>query len=261
MEVSKESVICSRHYLRLFLDGHQIYVQQGRNHEYVDVLMLCSKHKSRELAQKYVMKHIVEELISFCASPKGCPGVALVLGVIQTLCVEMLNPSHFRAILIEKLKSDFICSINDKLEEMMLESSHLVKKEELFNYEHRWPRYENQEGGISERARDLLWLSDVEAVVDCIRQKQIQKFESLQEDPNSLDNDLAQSNPEDSGYGDAEFGNDGDEDWRDTLSAEIGDDGDEDGSDTLSAERVSAAARIAEKALRVDCSNAECFQF
>ncbi|BFI06685.1 hypothetical protein MPTK1_2g05030 [Marchantia polymorpha subsp. ruderalis] len=190
IDVSKESVTCSRQYLRLFLDGHQIYVQQGRNHEYVDVLMLCSKRK-KELARRYMMKHIVGELISFCASTNGCPGVALVLGVIQTLCVEMLNPSHLReAILIEKLKSDFIRSINDKLEEMTLESSHLVKKEELFNYEHRWAPYES---GISERARDLLWQSDVEAVVNCIRQKQIQKLESLQEGLNSVDSDLAQS--------------------------------------------------------------------
>ncbi|BFI08426.1 hypothetical protein MPTK1_2g21700 [Marchantia polymorpha subsp. ruderalis] len=208
MDVSKESVTCSRNYLLLFLDGHQIYVHQERNHTYVDVLMLCSKDKSRKLAQKYVMKHIVEELILFCASPKGCPGVALVLGVIQTLCVEMLNPSHQRrAILIEKLKSDFIRSINDKLEEMPLESSHLVRKEELFNYEHCWLPYE---GGISERARDLLWQSDVEAIVNLIRQKQIQQFESLQkkiqrfqllqEGLNSMDYDLALSTICDSNF-------------------------------------------------------------
>ncbi|BFI23038.1 hypothetical protein MPTK1_8g18425 [Marchantia polymorpha subsp. ruderalis] len=200
MHVIEENVTCSRHYLRLFLDGHQIYiehVQSEKSHKYVDVLILCSRHKSREVTIKYVMKHIVQELISFCASPKGCPGVALVLGVIQTFCVEMLIPSHLRgAILIEKLKSDFIRSINDKLEEMPLERSHLVEKEELFHYEHCWPPIERHMGGISERASDLLWESDVEAVVNEIRQKQIEELKSLQEGLISVDNDLAQCYPE-----------------------------------------------------------------
>ncbi|BFI31682.1 hypothetical protein MPTK2_3g24045 [Marchantia polymorpha subsp. ruderalis] len=182
MHVSKEMVTCSRHYLRLFLDGHQIYVQQGKSHKYVDVLMLCSKHKSREGALKYVMKHIVQELISFCASPKGCPGVAFVLGVIQTLSVEMLIPSHLRgAILIEELKLKFIRSIKDKLEDLPLDKIQLEKEEELFNYEHSWPLIEGYIAQvIFERARDLLWESDVEAVVNEIREKQMQRLESLQ---------------------------------------------------------------------------------
>ncbi|OAE34436.1 hypothetical protein AXG93_4875s1560 [Marchantia polymorpha subsp. ruderalis] len=183
MHVSKEMVTCSRHYLRLFLDGHQIYVQQGKSHKYVDVLMLCSKHKSREGALKYVMKHIVHELISFCASPKGCPGVALMLGVIQTLCVEMLIPSDLRGtILIEELKSKFIRSIKDKLEDLPLDKLQLEKEEELFNYEHSWPLIEGYTTQvIFERARDLLWESDVEAVVNEIREKQMQHLESLQQ--------------------------------------------------------------------------------
>ncbi|BFI13415.1 hypothetical protein MPTK1_4g17225 [Marchantia polymorpha subsp. ruderalis] len=200
MHVTKETLICSRHYLRLFLDRHQIYiehVQDENSHKYVDVLMLCSRHKSREMATRYVMKHIVEELISFCTSPKGCLGVALVLSVIQTFCVEMLIPSHLRgAILIEKLKSDFIHSINDKLEEMSLERSHLMEKDELFHYEHCWPLIERHAGEISKRARDLLWESDVEGVVNEIRQEQIQQLESLQAPLISVDNDLAQCYPE-----------------------------------------------------------------
>ncbi|OAE34851.1 hypothetical protein AXG93_2528s2200 [Marchantia polymorpha subsp. ruderalis] len=127
-----------------------------------------------------------------------CPGVDLVLGVIQTYCVEMLIPSYLRgAILIEKLKLDFMRSIDDKLDEMPLESSHLVEKEELFHYEHCWPQIERHSGGISEQARDLLWESDVEAVVNEIRQKRIQQLELLQEGLISVDNDLAPSNPED----------------------------------------------------------------
>ncbi|OAE19728.1 hypothetical protein AXG93_2958s1020 [Marchantia polymorpha subsp. ruderalis] len=200
MGVSEENVICSRHYLRLFLDGHQIYIehiQSEKSHKYVDVLMLCSSQKSREVAIKYVRKHIVHELISFCASPKGCPGVALVLGVIQTICVKMLIPSHLRgAILIEKLKSDFIRSINDKLEEMPLERSYLMEKEELFHYEHCWPPIESYTSERSERARDLLWERDVEAVVNEIRQNRIQQLDSLQEGLISVDNDLAQCYPE-----------------------------------------------------------------
>ncbi|BFI13718.1 hypothetical protein MPTK1_4g20223 [Marchantia polymorpha subsp. ruderalis] len=200
MHVPEENMTCSRHYLRLFLDGHQIYiehVQSEKSHKYVDVLMLCSRHKSREAAITYVMKHIVQELISFCASSKGCPGVALVLGVIQTFCVEMLIPSHLRgAILIEKLKLDFIRSINDKFEEMPLQRLHLVEKEELFHYEQCWPPIERDTDGISERARDLLWESDVEAVVNEIRQNRIQQLESLQEGIISVDNDLAQCYPE-----------------------------------------------------------------
>ncbi|BFI08641.1 hypothetical protein MPTK1_2g23755 [Marchantia polymorpha subsp. ruderalis] len=192
MHVSKENVTCSRHYLGLFLDGHQIYVQQGTSHKYVDVLMLCSKHKSREGALKYLVKHVVQELISFCASPKGCPGVALVLGVIQTLCVEMLIPCHLRgAILIEELKSEFICSIKDKLEDIPLDKSHLEKEEELFNYEHGWPPIQGHTTEVVfERARDLLWESDVEVVVNEIQDKQMQQLESLRQASNKVKNDL-----------------------------------------------------------------------
>ncbi|BFI22653.1 hypothetical protein MPTK1_8g15055 [Marchantia polymorpha subsp. ruderalis] len=209
MGVSEENVTCSRHYLQLFHDGHRIYIEhvQGeKSHKFVDVLMLCSSRKSKEEAITYVRKHIVQELISFCASPKGCPGVALVLGVIQTFCVEMLIPSHLRkAILIEKLKSDFIRSINDKLEEMPLERSHLIEKEkllhlmkekELFHYEHCWAPIGMDTGGISELARDLLWESDVEAVVNEICLNQIQQLESLQKAIVSVDTDLTQCYPE-----------------------------------------------------------------
>ncbi|OAE27258.1 hypothetical protein AXG93_59s1010 [Marchantia polymorpha subsp. ruderalis] len=197
MHISKETVTCSRHYLRLFLDGHQIYVEQGRSHKYVDVLMLYSKHKSREGALKYLMKHIVQELISFCASPKGCPGVALVLGVIQTLCVEMLIPCHLRgAILIEELKSEFILSIKDKLEDIPLDNLHSEKEEELFNYEHCWlPIEGHMTDVVFERARDLLWKSDVEAVVNEIRDKQMQQLESLRQASNNVKNDLDHSYP------------------------------------------------------------------
>lgn len=37
------------------------------------------------------MKHIVQEFISFCTSYKDCVGQALVLGVIQTLSVEIIR--------------------------------------------------------------------------------------------------------------------------------------------------------------------------
>ncbi|OAE30780.1 hypothetical protein AXG93_3522s1000 [Marchantia polymorpha subsp. ruderalis] len=118
----------------------------------------------------------------------------------------MLIESHLRrAILVEKLKSDFIRSINDKLEEMPLERSQLMEKEELlqlmekeelFNYEQCWPPIGMDTGGISELARDLLWESDVEAVVNEIFQNRIQQLESLQEAIISMDNDLAQCYPE-----------------------------------------------------------------
>ncbi|OAE27040.1 hypothetical protein AXG93_1774s1500 [Marchantia polymorpha subsp. ruderalis] len=208
MGVSGKNVTCSRNYLRLFHDEHQIYiehVQSEKSHKYVDVLMLCSSQKSKEAAITYVRKHIVQELISFCASPKGCPGVALVLSVIQTFCVERLIPSHLRgAILIETLKSDFIRNINDKLEEMPLERLHLMEKEELlhllekeelFHYEQCWPRIKRYTGGTSELARDLLWKSDVDAVVNEICQNQSLQLESLQEAIDSVDNDLAQCYP------------------------------------------------------------------
>ncbi|BFI42920.1 hypothetical protein MPTK2_8g13195 [Marchantia polymorpha subsp. ruderalis] len=210
MDVLKESVTCSRHYLRLFDDGHEIYVEQDRSHGYVDVLMLCSNYKSREGALKYVMKHIVQELISFCASSKGCPGVALVLRVIQTICVDMLIPSHQRGtILIEDLKSKFIRSCNDKLEDIPLEKWHLEKEDELFNYEYGWPLIKGHTTHvIFERARQLLWESDVEAILNQIRQKRLQQLESLQEGLTkqleslqqgiiSVNNDLVHSQAED----------------------------------------------------------------
>ncbi|BFI22812.1 hypothetical protein MPTK1_8g16135 [Marchantia polymorpha subsp. ruderalis] len=193
MNVSKKNVTCSRHYLQLFLDGYEIYVEQGTSHKYVDVLMLRSKHKSRSEALQYVMKHIVQELISFCASPKGCPGLALVLGVIQTRCVEMLVPSDLRgAILIKELKSNFIRRINEKLEDIPRDRLHLVKEEELLNYEHSWPLIDGHTPRISERARDLLQESDVEAVVNEIRQKCVQRLESIRKAFISVNNDLDQ---------------------------------------------------------------------
>ncbi|BFI43187.1 hypothetical protein MPTK2_8g15893 [Marchantia polymorpha subsp. ruderalis] len=186
LNVPKKNVTCSRHYLQLFLDGHEIYIEQGTSHKYVDVLMLRSKHKSRSEALQYVMKHIVEELKSFCASPKGCPGVALVLGVIQTLCVEKLIPSHLRgAILIEELKSNFIRSINEKLEDILSNRLHLVKDEDLLNYEQSWPSIEGHTLKIGERARYLLQESDVKAVVNEIRQKCVQQLSNDLDQPYS----------------------------------------------------------------------------
>ncbi|OAE35191.1 hypothetical protein AXG93_3656s1000 [Marchantia polymorpha subsp. ruderalis] len=200
MGVSEENVTCSRHYLQLFHDGHRIYIEhvQGeKSHKFVDVLMLCSSQKSKEVAITYVRKHIVQELISFCASPKGCPGVALVLGVIQNFCVEMLIPSHLRgSILIEQLKSDFLRSINEKLEEIPLERSHLIKKEDLLDYEHCWPEIGRYTSERSERARDLLFESDLEVVVNEIRQNRDQQLKSLHEGIISVEDDLAQCYPE-----------------------------------------------------------------
>ncbi|BFI32638.1 hypothetical protein MPTK2_4g07800 [Marchantia polymorpha subsp. ruderalis] len=195
------TVTLSRHYLQLLLDGHEIYVehfQSEKSRNYVDVLMLCSEHKSKEESIKYVLKHIVQELISFCASPKGCPGVALVLGVIQTVCVEKLIPSHLRgAILIEELKSEFSTSINDKLEDFALDGWQLVKEEELLNYEYTWPEIPDLHlKATSERATNLLWERDVEAVLNEIRQKRHQLLESLQQSLVCLNDDLAHSQPE-----------------------------------------------------------------
>ncbi|BFI11124.1 hypothetical protein MPTK1_3g20795 [Marchantia polymorpha subsp. ruderalis] len=201
--VSKNNITCSRHYLGVFLDGHQIYLEQGTSRKYVDVLMLCSDCKSRELAIKSVMKHIVQKLMSFCASPQGCPGVALVLSVIQTRCVEMLIPSHLRGIiLIEELKSNFIRDINEKLEDLTL-----VKEEDWFSYEHSWDVIGGHTGVISKRARDLLWKSDVEVVVNETRQKRmqqlkslqqglVQQLDSLQQGLIEVNNDLNHSHPE-----------------------------------------------------------------
>ncbi|OAE30615.1 hypothetical protein AXG93_1037s1010 [Marchantia polymorpha subsp. ruderalis] len=182
MNVSKKNVNFSRHYLQFFFDGYEIYVEQGTSHKYVDVLMLRSMHKSRSEALQYMMKYIVEELISFCASSKGCPGVALVLGVIQTHCVKMLVPSDLRgAILIDELKSNFIRRSNEKLERIPPDELHLVEWEKLLNYEHSWPSIDRHTPVISERAKDLLRESDVEAVVNEIRQKQMQQLESWQQ--------------------------------------------------------------------------------
>ncbi|BFI43213.1 hypothetical protein MPTK2_8g16167 [Marchantia polymorpha subsp. ruderalis] len=191
--VLKENVNCSRHYLQLSLDGYEIYVEQGLSHKYVDVLVLRSKHKSRSEAVQYVGKYIVEELISFCASNKGCPGVALVLGVIQTRCVEMLVPIDLRGtILIEELKSNFIRRMNEKLEDIPPDRLHLVEQD-LLNYEHSWPPIDRRTPTISERARDLLRESDVEAVVNEIRQKCVQQSESFRQAFISVSNDLDQT--------------------------------------------------------------------
>ncbi|BFI28666.1 hypothetical protein MPTK2_3g01435 [Marchantia polymorpha subsp. ruderalis] len=201
MSVSMETVTFSRNYLKLFLDGHEIYVehvQSEKSHYYVDVLMLCSEHKSKEAAIKYVLDNIVQELIAFCATPNGCPGVALVLGVIQTICVEELISSHLRgAILIEELKSELSNSINDKLGDIALDSLQLVKEEKLLNYEHTWPPIQALHLiPTFERATNLLWERDVEAVLNEINLKRSQQLGSLQQSFISLNNVLAQSHPD-----------------------------------------------------------------
>ncbi|OAE29050.1 hypothetical protein AXG93_146s1260 [Marchantia polymorpha subsp. ruderalis] len=92
----------------------------------------------------------------------------------------MLDPSDLRgAILIEELKSNFIRRINDKLEDILSDRLHLVKEEELFNYEHSWPSIDGHTLVISERARNLLRESDVEAVVNEIQKKYVQQLESF----------------------------------------------------------------------------------
>ncbi|OAE35709.1 hypothetical protein AXG93_1154s1640 [Marchantia polymorpha subsp. ruderalis] len=167
--------------------------QSEKCHNYVDVLILCSEeeNKSKEEAIRYVLKHVVQELISFCASSEGCPGVALVRGVIQTVCVEKLHRSHLRGtILIEELKSKFSTSINDKLED----ESQPVKEEELLHYEYTWPEIPKLHlKPTSERVTNLLWKRDVDEVVNGILQKRNQQLKSLQDSRNRLDNYLAQS--------------------------------------------------------------------
>ncbi|KAG6545548.1 hypothetical protein Mapa_013150 [Marchantia paleacea] len=197
-DVLKKNVICSRHYMQIFTNGLQVYLESSEmSHNHIDVLILCSKQKSREMAVKYVMENIVEELISFCASSKGCPGVALVLGVIQTQCVQMLIPISLRGvILIEKLKSNFLSHVKEQLQEIALDTSHLVKEEMLLNYEHSWPPIPGYSLSPFERAKDLLWESDVEAVVNEIQQQRSQQLESLQQGLSSVNNDFAQSNSE-----------------------------------------------------------------
>ncbi|OAE25372.1 hypothetical protein AXG93_4620s1870 [Marchantia polymorpha subsp. ruderalis] len=107
----------------------------------------------------------------------------------------MLIPIHLRgAILIEELKSKFSNSINHKLEDIALDRSQLVKEEELLNYEHTWSPIRGLHLKTPfERARNLLWESDVEAVVNEIRLKRNQQVESLQQSLISLNNDLAQT--------------------------------------------------------------------
>ncbi|OAE35888.1 hypothetical protein AXG93_4686s1000 [Marchantia polymorpha subsp. ruderalis] len=109
----------------------------------------------------------------------------------------MLIPIHLRgAIMIEELKSNFIRDINDKLEDIQSDRFHLVKEEELFSYEHPWPLINGHTEVIQERARELLWESDVEAVVNEIRQERMQQLDSLQRGLIEVNNDLIHSYPE-----------------------------------------------------------------
>ncbi|OAE19692.1 hypothetical protein AXG93_1586s1000 [Marchantia polymorpha subsp. ruderalis] len=164
----------------------------------------------------------------------------------------MLIPSHLRGtILIEDLKSKFICSIKDELEDIPLDKLHLEDEDELFNYAHSWPLIKGHTTEIeSERARDLLWKRDVEAIVSKIREERMEQLESLQKGLSQqldslrqglieVENDLTHSNPENekmvtcSNFPDMKDSNRPSSSAK--HSAEIGD---EDQTDTLSTARI-----------------------
>ncbi|KAG6544938.1 hypothetical protein Mapa_013630 [Marchantia paleacea] len=181
-------VECSRGYTTLYMDGHEIIMEESQQRtvvgSHVDILVKGSGGKSKDDTVKFVMKHIIDEIRAFCASPRGCQGVILVLGILSTKCVEMLVPCELRderqVVMVEHLKQQLQQDLEARLEE-----EDIKDENSLLKYEHVWA--EVLEGNLprySEFAKDLLWESEVEkllGMVQCKRKEQLQNLRDVSE--------------------------------------------------------------------------------
>ncbi|KAL2609872.1 hypothetical protein R1flu_028445 [Riccia fluitans] len=157
-------VISRRGLTKILEDRHQIFVESdGTDGDHIDIMVRSLSATSRD-AREFVYEHIIDELRNFCATPEGCPGVSLVLGVIRTECVRELTPLACRgAILVEDLSRVWIEDSEKKLKVLLSSTvpDEISMKgrtwiEDSLTFQFPWPPISEVMRGSFELAKDLL---------------------------------------------------------------------------------------------------------
>ncbi|KAL3686701.1 hypothetical protein R1sor_013010 [Riccia sorocarpa] len=189
VEMVQENFDCSHDYTRLHVNGYYIIVERsGHLRDSVDILVRYPKFKRREkaAAMAFVKQSLVEGFRAYSASPKGCPGVALVVAFIRAECVRKLTPHLHRVsnqvVVVEDLKKQFTEDVEKKLEVVELDGQQWGEDNFLLDYQHPWPRVPHPQANLlnhSELALELLERKDVEDVVKTVRSRREERIENL----------------------------------------------------------------------------------
>ncbi|KAL2609863.1 hypothetical protein R1flu_028436 [Riccia fluitans] len=187
-------VISRRGLTKILEDRHQIFVESdGTDGDHIDIMVRSLSATSRD-AREFVYEHIIDELRKFCATPEGCPGVSLALGVIRTECVRDLTPLACRgAVLVEDLSRVWIEDSEKKLkvllsstvpDEISMKGRTWIK--DSLNFQFPWPPISEVMRGSFELAKDLLpeeYLEGVKAKLKNLIEQQSNLQDSASERP------------------------------------------------------------------------------
>ncbi|KAL3689582.1 hypothetical protein R1sor_015891 [Riccia sorocarpa] len=162
----EDLLICQYNLMTLTVAGHEIHIENDRmvNGDHIDIL--ARSYNSHNDAMLYVLQNVVEVIQRFCASPKGCPGIALSVSVMRSDCVKNLTPSFQRdekvVVEIESLISEWKAEVIRKV----LSEDYSDTTDSWGEYIHTWPAVDT--AGLpmlAERARDLLMGTHMREVV------------------------------------------------------------------------------------------------
>ncbi|KAG6553900.1 hypothetical protein Mapa_004817 [Marchantia paleacea] len=164
LALSEQQFMCEYNLISLLVDGHDILVENDEEGDHMDVLVRSIK--SRHNSWEFVSKKIVEELRDFCASPRGSPGLELVVDILRTDCARGLVSSahrrHDQAVSRSELK--------DKLKQSIDKPVDILRVGDL--YAHTWPAVPDAGLQIaSEWAVDLLPPQDIVEVREWVQKE------------------------------------------------------------------------------------------
>ncbi|KAL3681533.1 hypothetical protein R1sor_024489 [Riccia sorocarpa] len=174
IKISNGEISCGFGFLKVLYDGYEVLVESDDvNRQHVDIMIKSSQPdvenlRTRTQIVEFVQEHFLWELQTFCASPSGCPGIKLTVGVLRTSSVQELIPIHERrgaqhCVELEELKSQFRSSIELMLQDMYMSGD--VDEESLLNFQYTWP------DGEHELAKDTLSHEDLRDVLSQARAK------------------------------------------------------------------------------------------
>ncbi|BBN12094.1 hypothetical protein MPTK1_5g17320 [Marchantia polymorpha subsp. ruderalis] len=198
LEMIQEQFDCAHDYIKIHVNGCFIIVERGGvSGDHVDILVRFSKVKQREraAAMSFVRDNLLEEFRAYCASPKGCPGVALSMAIIRPECVKKLTPHLHRTsnqvVLVEELKREFAESVERNLQHAELDGKQWGHDNFLLDYQHTWPRV--PQASLlphSEPAIELLERRELEEVVKAVRKRRETSLQELRQVVETLDANL-----------------------------------------------------------------------
>lgn len=137
--------------------------------------------KKRKETVQFIMKHIIDEIQAFCASPQGCPGVNFALSVLSSRSVQLLIPCEHRndkhVIPVDLLRQHL-----QRNAEAQLEEDDFADERKLLRYEHVWPEVADLNlPRYSQPAEDLLpnWESEVASILGDIKGRWMKRLQNL----------------------------------------------------------------------------------